>query len=150
MKQQTKGGKEVKIAKLTEQDDIELPLRGKDESNRELVARLNDLATKWLMSKRSCEEALDHITLEQFLKILSDNVRVFVREGTSTEAAKLADDYLQARKGDLANKDASGKGDKFVRLCHRCGKVGHVAKDCRVSPVQKQKKVADQPRCRKG
>ena len=39
----------------------------KEESNRELVVRLNDLATKWFQSKMSREEVLDQIILEQFL-----------------------------------------------------------------------------------
>ena len=109
--------------------------RAKDESNRELVVRLNDLVTKWLESKKSREEVLDQIVLEQFLKTLPDDVRVFVRErspGTSEEAAKLADSYLQVRKEDLANKELNRiEGDKS-RRCLRCGKIGHVAKDCRV------------------
>jgi hypothetical protein len=47
------------------------------------------------------------IILEQFLKTLSDDVCAFVRKrnlGTSTEVAKLADDYLQARKEDLRSQ----------------------------------------------
>ncbi len=124
--------------------------RGRDESNRELVVRLNDLATKWLKSKETRNDVLDQIILEQFLKTLNDDVRVFVRErspGTSEEAAKLADDYLQARKEDLASRE-SGKreGDKSGRRCLRCGRPGHLAKDCRV-PVagqpQKQEKTSD-------
>ena len=94
--------------------------------------KLHPLATKWLKAKTSLEEVVDQIILEQFLKTLPDEVRVFVRErspGTSTEAAKLADDYLQARKEDLASKE---EGERARRRCHRCGKVGHLAKDCRV------------------
>ena len=109
--------------------------RAKDESNRELVVRLNDLVTKWLESKKSREEVLDQIVFEQFLKTLPDDVRVFVRErspGTSEEAAKLADSYLQARKEDLANKELNRKEGDKSRRCLRCGKIGHVAKDCRV------------------
>ena len=45
----------------------------KDESNRELAARLNDLATKWLKEKKSREEMVDQIVLEQFLKTLHDD-----------------------------------------------------------------------------
>ena len=72
------------------------------------MPRLNDFATKWLKAKASREEVIDQIILEQFLKTLPDEVRVFVRErspGTSIEAAKLADDYLQARREDLASKE---------------------------------------------
>ena len=53
--------------------------RGK-ESNRELVTRLNDLAGKWLQSYKTREELLDQVVLEQFLRTLPEEVRVFVRE----------------------------------------------------------------------
>ena len=42
--------------------------RGREESNRELVARLNDLANKWMKEKGSREQVVDQIVLEQFLK----------------------------------------------------------------------------------
>ena len=41
--------------------------------------------------------------LEQFLKILPEDMRVFVQERnlkTSDEASRLADDYLQAQTGE--------------------------------------------------
>jgi len=72
---------------------------------------------------------------------LTDEVRVFVRKrspGTSEEAAKLADDYFQARKDNLrvhgtrSNGTQERKDDRSRRQCHRCGKIGHIAKDCRV------------------
>ena len=47
--------------------------RNKDESNRELVVRLTDWASKWLKSKKSREEVIDQIILEQFLKTLQDD-----------------------------------------------------------------------------
>ena len=76
------------------------------------------------------------IILEQFLKTLEDDVRVFVRERnpeSSEEAAKLADGYLQARREDPTSKDVSRRvGDKSGKHCLRCGKSGHEAKDCRV------------------
>ena len=52
----------------------------KGESNRELVARLDDLATKWLKSCTSLEEVRDRVVLEQFLDTVPDEVRVFVKE----------------------------------------------------------------------
>ena len=128
--------------------------RGKDESNKELVTRLNDLATKWLKSKESREQVLDQIVLEQFLKTLPDDVRVFVQErspGTSGEAAQLADDFLQARKEDLANRDGNKRDG---RKCLRCGKVGHLARECRTQvaeqPQQKQDKGPDHTTSGKG
>lgn len=91
---------------------------------------------------------LDHIVLEQFLKTLPEDVRVFVRErspGTSGEAAKLADGYLQAWKEDLASREISRReGDKPRRGCL---KLGHLARDCHVpapeSTQQKQTKGTD-------
>ena len=44
--------------------------RDRGESNREMVARLNDLATKWLKSQQSRDQVLDQIVCEQFLKML--------------------------------------------------------------------------------
>lgn len=67
--------------------------------------------------------------------------------GTIEEAAKLADDYLQARKEDQASREAGKRGDKSGRHCLHCGRPGHLPKDCRV-PVagqpQKQEKASNQ------
>ena len=82
--------------------------RGREESNRELVARLNNLANKW---KGSHEQVVDQIVLEQFLKMLPEDVGVFVRERSPEEAAKLADDHLQARKKDPASNDGNKNGE---------------------------------------
>ena len=78
-----------------------------EESNRELVARLTDLAEKWLKNYQTREELLDQVILEQFLKTLPNDMRVFVRERhptTSNEASKFADDYVQARKDGAENQ----------------------------------------------
>lgn len=102
-----------------------------EESNRELVTRLSDFAVKWLKGYKSREEVLDQVILEQFLKTLPDDIRVFVKErrpATSKEAGGVADDYIQARKegADSQKRD----GDKSVKRCLQCGKAGHLAKDC--------------------
>ena len=106
--------------------------RGKEESNKELVTRLHDFAVKWLMEKKTREEVVDHIILEQFLKTLPDDVRVFVQERkpeSSEDAAKLADDYLQARKEeDLAwrtrNLEEMEISQRSVTDVGRCSKIG--------------------------
>ena len=82
--------------------------------------------------------------MEQFLKTLPEDIRVFVRErspGSSEEAAKLADDYLQARKEELVSHDGNKRGDK---RCLRCGKTGHLIKDCRI-PLSKLPREQEQP-----
>ena len=91
--------------------------------------------------KQARAEVVDMVILEQFLKTFPDNVRGFVRErspASSEEAAKLADDYLLARKEEAAGKGAGlsrSNGDKSGGgHCHRCGKVGYLVKDCQVPP----------------
>ena len=111
---------------------------------------MNDLATKWLKERKSREEVVDQIILEQFLKTLPDDIRVYIRERspkTSEEAAKVADDYLQARK-EVISRDADKRGGdrSSGRRCHRCGKLGHLAKECQAQHLvlpQRQEKVAD-------
>ena len=78
--------------------------RNPGESGRELVARMDDLAAKWLKSCKTLEEIRDRIILEQFLNTLREDVRVFVKERkpkSAAEAGKLADDFNQARKSEV-------------------------------------------------
>ena len=118
--------------------------RSAGESSRELVARLDDLAMKWFKSCETMEEVIDRVILEQFLGMMQEDVRVFVKERqpkTSKEAGKIADDYFQARKENLhghgdkgVNRGKSGdkSGEKSKIKCSRCGKLGHCERDCRV------------------
>jgi len=70
---------------------------------------------------------------------LPDDVRVWVKERkpkTSMEAGQLADDYVQARKqsvGGTSSQVSRKLADMptYLRSCHRCGKPGHQARDCR-------------------
>ena len=108
------------------------------ETNRELVTRLDDFATKWLQGCCTVQEVKDRVVLEQLLNSLPENVRIWVMERkpkSSEEAGKLADDYAQARRqNDGRRSDPTKKPmeQKGVR-CHRCQKIGHLAKDCRAS-----------------
>ena len=123
------------------------------ESCRELTARLDDLASKWLKSCKSAEEVRDKIVLEHFLSMQPEEICIFVRErkpSTSEEAGRLADDFLQARKESSMEKEKSQnlrrennserdrrsqdlrRSDRTVKNCLKCGIPGHLAKDCRV------------------
>ena len=108
------------------------------ESNKEIVARLNDLASKWLKSCKSPEEVRDKIVLEQFLNMQSEELKVFIRErkpSSSEEAGRLADDYFRARKESVSERDRrsqeSRRQEKPGRHCLKCGNSGHHARDCR-------------------
>jgi len=82
--------------------------RNTGESGRELVARLDDLAAKWLKSCKSQEEVRDRVVLEQFLSTLPEDVRIFVKERkpkSAEEAGKLADDFSQARRPEGKGED---------------------------------------------
>ena len=106
------------------------------ESGQELVARLDDLAAKWLKSCKTPEEIRDKIILEQFLNILPEEVRIFVKERkpeSAGKAGKLVDDFVQTRKPE--EKGTEKKSDRTGnKHCLSCGKQGHFAKDCRMKP----------------
>ena len=101
------------------------------ETYREIKARLQDLAEKWLKACTTPEALMDQVILEQLLNTLPQEVRVWVRERkpkTSEEASQLADDYVQAR-----GRNPKNLGKKPVErqaACETCGKPGHQARDC--------------------
>lgn len=72
------------------------------ETARELQSRLKDLYEKWLNPKqKSKEEIGEQIILEQFLRMLNPELRVWVKEHnpqTSKEAADLAETFIAARR----------------------------------------------------
>ena len=106
-----------------------------NETPVELVIRIRDLAEKWLKDCRSRQAVLDAVVKEQFVEVLPDEVRVWVKERkprTSEEAGKLAEDYRQARKAELWTSTPTKTGQK---ACYLCGQVGHLAKNCPTKPV---------------
>ena len=72
-----------------------------DESPRELITRLQDLASCWTRDASTHQELLDLLVREQFLLILPQDVRVAVMEKQlkdSEEASQYAESYLQAQE----------------------------------------------------
>ena len=115
------------------------------ESSREMVARLDDLAPRWLKSCKTPEEVRDKIILEQFLSTLQEEVRIFAKERkpeSAEIAGKLADDFGQARKAERKVVEERKKsGQTYGRYCQNCGKPGHLAKDCRMKVARNNEQV---------
>ena len=104
-------------------------LKPKDEeSPKELMTRLQDLASRWTRETSSHQELLDLLVREQFLKVLPQDVRVAVLERQPKdceEASQIAENFLQARAS------AGPKQPKTPTTpCPLCGRRGHWAKDC--------------------
>ena len=70
---------------------------------------------------------------------LPEDIRVWVKERkpkTTVEAGELADDYAQARKSNVKGaqqlKNKREERQTQPLRCHSCGKVEHIARDCRM------------------
>ena len=78
---------------------------------------------------------MDAIVKEQLLESLTEEARIFVKERKpkdSMDAAKIAEDYRQARGTKMPFKTTSrSKTEKQVgtKRCHTCGVMGHLAID---------------------
>lgn len=72
-----------------------------NESHQELMARLQDMARKWMKGCSTVEQVVDMVVIEQILNMMAPDVRIWVHERkpkSSEAASQLADDYAQARK----------------------------------------------------
>ena len=99
-----------------------------NEAPVEMLTRITDLAGKWLKSSETREKVIDSIVREQFINVLPEEARIWVKERkpkTSKEAGTLAEDFRQARKETW--ESAAGK---FNKRCHICKMMGHLARDC--------------------
>ncbi|XP_071941924.1 uncharacterized protein [Antedon mediterranea] len=74
-----------------------------EESYREMYVRLKDLFTKWARpADKSKDNLAEIVILEQLIDIMPTGVQIWVKEhkpDSGLNAAELADNYFQARKG---------------------------------------------------
>ncbi|XP_041446986.1 uncharacterized protein LOC121403156 [Xenopus laevis] len=133
------------------------------EGPRETYTRLTELCQKWIVPEnKTVQQVLQTIILEQFLEILPEPLRVWLKEHqpeSGDQAVILAENYLLARKG-LSRKmhmvratPVVGSGDKPRQdtlknkghtkdvICFLCHKVGHLAKDCLSKRVKSGKET---------
>ena len=104
------------------------------ESPTEMATCLTDMAIKWLKEHDTRERVIDIIVMEQFITMLPEGIRVWVKEHKSERsmiAGKLAEDYQQARK--TAEDDQGRSKEKPPERGKRClvyRKIGHLAREC--------------------
>ena len=84
------------------------------ESYRELATRVMDLMCKWTTERRTREEVLEQLAVEQLLESMPEDVRIWIRERkpkTCAEAGELADDYVHAGQVEWNDgDDVEGRG----------------------------------------
>lgn len=118
----------VKVAILNEYDinpeSYHLKFRssevGRDETPKELYIRLKELYLKWVQPhNRTKEEIEEVIVLEQFLRVLSPDLQVWIKERhpkSASEAAALADVFMSARgKNQVWTYSQWSKGAKNLK-----------------------------------
>ncbi|XP_051973782.1 zinc finger and SCAN domain-containing protein 12-like [Xyrauchen texanus] len=90
------------------------------ESPKELYVRLKELYGKWIQPKaKSVEEVGEIIILEQYLRMLSPELQVWLREHdpkTAAQAATLADVFVAARKRNQSWAWKTSRDDRRLNL----------------------------------
>ena len=124
--------KRYNISEETYRQHFRAAKQGVGETYSELVVGLKDLMTKWTASCWTIQEIREKFTVEQLLKTMPTDLRVWVAERkptTAAEAGKLADDYLQARR-QVPKTSNIAEGQVETRRCHWCHVEGHLAHNC--------------------
>ena len=106
-------------------------------SPTEIATKLTDLAGRWLKDCTTTEDVKDAVVKEQLLLTFLEDIRMWVKERkpkTTSEAAQLGEDYLQARPAGTTLKTDSFKLP--TGPCPRCGENGHWARHCPTNPKQ--------------
>ncbi|XP_065901363.1 uncharacterized protein [Dysidea avara] len=113
-------------------DTVKAAIFRRYDINEETTDDDSDLAEKWLKGRADRQAVVDELVKEQFVEVLPEEIKVWVNERkprTSEEAGRLAEDYRQARKGDLWVPGMEPKKSR-QRTCFTCKQPGHLARDC--------------------
>ena len=124
--------------------------RSEGETYQNLAFRLSDMAQKWTKECGTIEQLLDKMVMEQLLKSLPEETRIWVHErkpSTSDEASQWADDHGQARRSMLGQgngqRGSSRYGSGHGKVCFKCNREGHLARDCRSKDAKNDKVRSD-------
>ncbi|XP_023182633.1 uncharacterized protein LOC111606305 [Xiphophorus maculatus] len=137
-----------------------------EETPKELYIRLKELYIKWVQTNGKTVEQINEIMiLEQYLRMLSPELQVWIKEHnpkTAKEAAELADVFVAARRrnswafqswkkdgchqspaqpvsavGKLPERERFGsKGQWKKPTCYLCGQAGHTKPMCPQNAVK--------------
>ncbi|XP_047231927.1 zinc finger and SCAN domain-containing protein 12-like [Girardinichthys multiradiatus] len=137
-----------------------------EETPKELYIRLKELYSKWVQPNgKTLEQINEIIILEQYLRMLSSELQVWIKEHnpkTAKKAAELADVFVAARRRNLSWPFQSWKKDgckqssaqqvsavgktpvkrfdtKFQGkkpVCYLCGQEGHTKPMCPQNAVK--------------
>lgn len=116
-----------------------------NEAPRQFIVRLQSYLTKWIQLAKVNEtfEGLQTLIVrEQFLRVCSKELEVFLRERAITdliELAAVAEQYLDAHKrGNLTVVTPARVSTPSVqpaipepKRCYNCNRPGHLARNCR-------------------
>lgn len=119
--------KEAILEKYINQETYRLQFRGaqvgEEETPKELYVHLRDLYQRWVQPQNHTKELIgETIIMEQFLRLVSPKLQVWIREcnpDSAAEAASLADVFVSARRKTQPWTYAKWKGGKESNKLHR-------------------------------